>query len=95
MAFGGINFLEPAYTSRYGSKPLQDKFTYKKTKGQDTVDIKKASKKKITKFAAITAAIAAGAAVIYGAAKGKIHAINPFKAMGKFFSSIKNHIPHK
>ena len=91
MAFGGINFLEPAYTSRYGSKPLQDRFSYKKTQAKDSIDIKKTSKKKNTKIALITSGIIAGATAIYCIVKKK----NPFKAIWNFISQIPQHIPHR
>lgn len=83
MLLSRIGFGEPPYVSKYGSKPLQDKYKYKTdTDGCETGDTyknKSYKKNKAKNFIATAAIIAASAFAIY---KGKGPIIEVLKKAG-------------
>ena len=83
MAFLGINYMEPGYTSKFGSEALQQKYTKTPaavdTKGKKDSFVKH---KKLPK-GKILAGLAGAAFLIYGIKNGKIN-------FGKIFKGAKD-----
>lgn len=81
MAFLGINYLEPAYTSKYGSKPLQNKYDIKTSKKINSTKSAKELKSTKTDFfeklkkpslGKTVIGITGAALLIYGIVTGKV-----------------------
>lgn len=78
MSFTGIGFMEPGYTSKFGSESLQQKYEFS---GQNTNEVKKDTFKRHKKpsVGAIAAGTAGIALLIYGIKTGKVN----LKSTGK------------
>lgn len=91
MTFCPISFISEPYSSKYGSKGLQSKFTVNSTAAEntkpDTFKGKYYKQKKVNTMLATIGGILSAAFVI-GACKGKAPAKGLTKGIGSIFSKI-------